>query len=51
MKHYGRAAVSQFLEDNVIYRNLTPIDSRLPSLDSLRGELDIPEGITPRKSL
>ncbi len=32
MKVYGRAAVSQYLGDQIVYRNLAPIDSRLPSL-------------------
>jgi len=50
MKHYGRTSVSEFLGDNVIYRNLSPIDTRLPSLDDLRDETGVKPGITPRKS-
>jgi hypothetical protein len=50
MKFYGYAAVSEFLGDNVIYRNLNPMDSRLPSLDEFRDQLNIPAGVTPRKS-
>jgi len=50
MKLYGRAAVSEFLGDNVVYRNLTPIDGRLPSLGGIRAEIGLAEGITPRKT-
>ncbi len=50
MKLYGRAAVSEFLADNVIYRNLEPIDNRLPSLKDLHSSLGLPAGVTPRKS-
>jgi hypothetical protein len=50
MKTYGRAAVSEFLDDNIIYRNLKPIDSRLPALDDFRAEIGPPSGVTPRKT-
>ncbi|HSG15095.1 MAG TPA: hypothetical protein VLE70_02080 [Anaerolineae bacterium] len=50
MKLYGNAAVSEFLDDNVIYRNLKPIDERLPSLDDLREMVGLPSGLIPRKS-
>lgn len=50
MKNYGPASVAEFLDDFVVYRNLVPMDVRLPSLDALRGTLDLPEGVTPRKS-
>jgi hypothetical protein len=50
MKLYGRAAVSEFLGDNVIYRNLEPLDARLPSLNDLRVSIGLPPGVTPRKS-
>ena len=50
MKLYGQTAVSEFLGDNVIYRNLAPLDDRLPSIDVFRDRLNIPVGVTPRKS-
>jgi len=50
MKSYGRAALSDFLGDRVVYRNLVPCDHRLPSLEVIRAQLDLPVGRVPRKS-
>jgi len=50
MKVYGRARVSEYLGDRVVYRNLAPLDSRLPGLNALREELGLPPGRIPRKS-
>jgi len=50
MRVYGRTSVSEFLGDFVVYRNLAPLDSRLPSLDDVRGQAGVPAGITPRKN-
>jgi hypothetical protein len=50
MRHHGLGTLSEFLGDFVVYRNLVPMDPRLPSLAALRGDLGIPEGVTPRKS-
>jgi hypothetical protein len=50
MKYYGSGAVSEFLGDNLVYRNLVPVDNRLPSLEALRGRLKLAPGVTPRKS-
>ncbi len=50
MKLYGRAAVSEFLGDNVMYRTLTPIDSRLPGLADLHTSAGLAAGFTPRKT-
>jgi len=47
---YGRSTVSEFLGDRIVYRNLAPAEVSLPSLNELRGELDIPAGQTPRKT-
>ena len=47
---YGRACVQDFLGDFIVYRNLTPIDRRLPGLTELREKLDLSTGMTPRKS-
>lgn len=50
MKNYGRTSVYEFLGDNVVYRNLDPVDSRLPALAHIRQHVDLPAGVTPRKS-
>jgi hypothetical protein len=50
MKNYGRTSVHEFLGDFVVYRNLAPIDQRLPPLSEIRRRVGLPEGVTPRKS-
>lgn len=50
MKTYGRTALSEFLGDFVVYRNLVPIDERLSPLEEIRPRAGIPEGTIPRKS-
>lgn len=50
MRIYGTASVSEFLGENLIYRNMVPVDARLPSLDNLRASAGLGPGITPRKS-
>jgi hypothetical protein len=50
MKYYGQASISDFLGDNVVYRNLVPMDGRLPALDQLRDVVGMPAGKTPRKT-
>lgn len=50
MKSYGRGRVQHFLGDFIVYRNLIPLDRRLPGLPALRDELEIPSGVTPRKT-
>ena len=50
MKLYGRSTVSEFLGDNIAYRNLNPLDSRLPTLDELRASVRIPDQGVPRKT-
>ncbi len=50
MNVYGRGAVSDFLEDQIVYRNLVPVDSRLPGVETLRDALGLPPGQIPRKS-
>jgi len=50
MKIYGRTSVHEFLGDLVVYRNLVPLDPRLPSLAEIRPQVGLPEGLTPRKS-
>ncbi|MGD8626923.1 MAG: hypothetical protein PVJ34_20470, partial [Anaerolineae bacterium] len=50
MKVYGCTSVSDFLDDRIVYRNLVPLDGRLPSLAELRPALGLDPAVTPRKS-
>jgi hypothetical protein len=50
MKLYGRSTISEFLGDNIAYRNLNPLDTRLPSVDELRASVRIPDQGIPRKT-
>jgi hypothetical protein len=49
IRDYGLGSVGDFLGDFVVYRNLTPMDPRLPSLEELSRSADIPSGRIPRK--
>ena len=42
MKNYGRTSVHAFLGDLFVYRNLVPLDSRLPGLEAVWKQLDLP---------
>ena len=50
MKKYGRTTVSEFLGDFIVYRNLVPVDSRLPPLPEISESLGLIEGVIPRKT-
>jgi hypothetical protein len=50
MKSAGRTSVSEFLGDLVIYRNLAPVDRRLPPLAEIRQQAGLPGNAIPRKS-
>ncbi len=50
MRNYGRTSIHEFLGDMVVYRNLVPIDSRLPDLETVRKQIDLPIGLIPRKT-
>ncbi len=50
MEFYGRAAVGEYLGDRIVYRNLSPVDERLPSLSVVQHELFLPAGNIPRKT-
>lgn len=50
MKIYGRTTVAAFLDDNIVYRNLRPMDDRLPDLGEITQSLGMPDGTIPRKS-
>lgn len=50
MRSYGRTSVHEFLGDFVVFRNLIPVDERLPSLQDVRERAGVGTGVTPRKS-
>ncbi len=50
MKSYGRASVSEFLADRIVYRNLEPYDRSLPRLSQTRQEIGLQAGYIPRKN-
>ncbi len=50
MRLFGTAALSDFLGDLVIYRNLEPVDSRLPRFAEVARTLGLPPWPAPRKS-
>jgi hypothetical protein len=50
MKRYGRSKVSEFLGDMIVYRNLVPIDQRLPSLADSWGQIGLSSSAIPRKT-
>ncbi len=49
MKLYGRTSISEFLGDFIVYRNLVPVDPRLPALSEIAKRMGIPKGVIPRK--
>jgi len=50
MQLYGQSTISEFLGDNIAFRSLNPLDTRLPSLDELRASVRIPNQGVPRKT-
>jgi hypothetical protein len=50
MKAWGRTSVHEFLGDFIVYRNLVPVDRRLPPLSEVRAEVGLAPGVIPRKS-
>jgi hypothetical protein len=50
MRNYGRASVSSFLSDFIVYRNLEPLDKRLAPLADVQAEVGLPADTIPRKS-
>ena len=46
---FGWASIADFLGDFLVYRNLVPMDERLPGLDAIRGQINLPAGRVPRK--
>jgi hypothetical protein len=50
MRVFGRCSVHEFVGDFIVYRNLAPIDPRLPGLDVVGAQVGLPAGLIPRKS-
>jgi hypothetical protein len=50
MKRYGKSTVSEFLEDLIVYRNLVPVDPRLPSLADSWEKIGLSSSAVPRKT-
>lgn len=50
MEKYGRSAVSEFLGDNIIYRNLVPVDHDIPGLADLWEAAGLRSNRVPRKT-
>jgi hypothetical protein len=49
LKCYGRAALSDYFGDFVIYRNLEPLDRRIPGLKAAHYRMGLPDERIPRK--
>ncbi|MGB2963985.1 MAG: hypothetical protein WBB69_08365 [Anaerolineales bacterium] len=49
MNVYGSTSLHDILGDFIVFRNLDPVDSRLPGLADIRNSIEIPAGKTPRK--
>ena len=47
---FGRASVSDYLGERIVYRNLAPLDPQLPALSDLREMFSLPPHDVPRKS-
>jgi hypothetical protein len=49
LKNFGRAKLSDYFGDLVVYRNLEPLDRRIQGRKAASYKMDIPAGIIPRK--
>jgi len=49
MRSYGRTSVHEFLGDFVVFRNLQPVDRRLPSLREVAHRMGLSDRPIPRK--
>jgi len=50
MKCHGRTTIAEFLEDLVVYRNLEPMDERLPRFAEVAERMGLPGSPVPRKA-
>jgi hypothetical protein len=46
---FGRASLATYFDDSVIYRNLDPLDHRLPRFKNAHWQMDLPGDSLPRK--
>ncbi len=47
---YGTTSLYEFLGDFVVYRNLVPMDTRLPAFEALQSALGLDDASLPRKA-
>ncbi|SVB61749.1 uncharacterized protein METZ01_LOCUS214603, partial [marine metagenome] len=47
---FGRTTISEILQDRIVFRNLSPLDTALPELDVLGKDIGLASGYIPRKS-
>jgi hypothetical protein len=50
VRNYGRTSILEFLGNLIVYRNLVPVDERLPPLSEIRDAAGVEPGTVPRKS-
>jgi uncharacterized protein YeeX (DUF496 family) len=50
VKIHGITSISEFVDDFIVYRNLNPVDPRLPRLSGIRPLINLDSRYTPRKS-
>jgi hypothetical protein len=50
MENYGLSTVASILGDKLVYRNLEPMDGRLPSFAEIAAHAGIPGSTVPRKT-
>lgn len=50
MQSFIRTSLSEFIQDRIVYRGLTPVDPSLPGLADLRSKLGLGTNVTPRKN-
>jgi hypothetical protein len=50
MEKHGRSAVSEFLGDNIVYRNLVPVNRDLPGITELWEQAGLVSSQVPRKT-
>lgn len=49
LQTFGPASLDEFLDDNIVFRNLIPVDPNLPALDTFRDAIGLAPGRLPRK--
>jgi hypothetical protein len=49
LRVFGKGSVAELLDDFLIFRNLIPVDKRLPGFEDLHSHLNLPPDSIPRK--